>query len=615
MGTMEIQQLGSDVVDKIAAGEVVERPAHLLKELVENSIDADATEISVEINEGGKSICVMDDGRGVLPAELPLVFARHATSKIHGSEDLWKLSTFGFRGEALASISAVSRMDFSSRRKGETKAYRLKSDFGSMGEAFETAMGEGTRVHVTKLFENIPARLKFLKSDAGELSQIKNVIRAMALQYPQVGWRLKNKAQLIFFWQKEASFLDRAQKVLEVDRLYEAKSDYEGFKARIIFSDPATVVGVSRQIWIFVQNRWVQDKALQAAVMEAYRGLLMHGQYPICFVSLECPPDQVDVNIHPTKSMVKFVDPKKAFRVVHHGLRNAIEQAPWMSAKKQDLSKPIETKLQNLSFVDKQLHRSQFQKKNFDSRKQTPLNGPKPRLEDLRLAGKRDEDLKGSSLEDSRNTLDPTQNLPIENSKSLGFWSRLQVIGQVNLTYIVAQGKDRMVLVDQHAAHERVAFERLMRAWKEGGTIKVQNLLLPLAIDMDESMVEALVGFTSDIKKMGIDIEQAGPCTLIVNSLPAFIKEKALVNSLKKLAGDIVDHGGSFALETSIADVFATMACHSVIRAGQALSTKEMQQLLIDMDEFPLSGFCPHGRSVSVEILYSQMEKDFGRRV
>ncbi len=602
---MEIQQLGSDVIDKIAAGEVVERPAHLLKELIENSIDAGATKISVEVDEGGKSISVVDNGQGVVSDELPRVFARHATSKIHRSEDLWNLSTFGFRGEALASISSVSKMDFISHRKGEDRAYRLQCDFGQLGEVFGTSAEQGTRVHVTKLFENIPVRLKFLKSDAGELAQIKNVIRAVALQHPQVEWRFKNKKQLVFFWPKEKSFLDRAKKVLETSRLYENRMEAGGFKVHVVFSDPSNVVRVSRQIWIFVQDRWVQDRGLVAAVMESYRSLLMHGQYPICVVSVKCPPDEVDVNIHPTKSQVKFVDPKKAFRAVHHCLRQAVEKAPWIDLESTGLkTSPEKIKTQNLSFEDREINRTQFQKKSFYSENpvdfQDKKMNPKVGLSELRLAAR------GLDLESGEEFLR-------ENQKTGGFWSRFQVIGQVDLTYIVAQGRDRMLLVDQHAAHERVAFERLMKFWKEG-SVKSQSLLIPLTVDMDESEVEALMTLVSDLGKMGIEMEQAGPATVVINSQPSLIKEKALVKALKKMAGDFVNKGGGFALETAIADIFATMACHSVVRAGQALSPEEMKQLLVDMDEFPLSGFCPHGRTVSLEFPFSQLEKDFGRR-
>ena len=639
---MEIKQLKSEVIDKIAAGEVVERPSNLLKELIENSLDAKATKIFVEVDQGGKSITVADNGRGVPPEDFSLVFARHATSKIQDSEDLWKLSSFGFRGEALASISSVSQVDFVSLKKGSSKACRLESHFGKVGKVFETSSGEGTRVSVKRLFENIPARLKFLKSEAGEMAQIKNVLRAMALQNPQIEWKLKSKGQLVFFWPGEDSFLERAKKVLKSQSLYETHSELEGLKAHLIFSDPSNVVKVSRQIWIFVQNRWVQDRGLQSAVMTAYRSLLMHGQYPVCFVSLQCPPSEVDVNIHPTKSQVKFLDPQKAFRVVHHGLRRAVEKAPWMgeggggqagdslvstggNVFKSKSGKAFQGKSQSLLSGDPEVDRTQFQKKVFQTKKDSGFTGFKVSLEELRRA----RDLKpgdlnaksfdrqnGDPSSHSEETVhtDPLQVL--ENtavSSGTRTWSQLQVVGQIDLTYIVAQGRDRLVLVDQHAAHERVVFEQLMKSWKEG-SVKSQSLLVPLNIDMDEAEVEALLSLVTDLQAMGVVIEQAGPGTLVLNSIPCFIKEKALVKALKKLALDFINHGGSFALETGIADIFATMACHSVVRAGQALSLEEMKKLLEDMDQFPLSGFCPHGRSVSLEFPFSQLERKFGRR-
>lgn len=593
---MEIQKLNSDVIDKIAAGEVVERPAHLLKELLENSIDAGATKIEIDVDHGGKSICVTDNGKGVFPEEIPLVFARHATSKIKDSDDLWKLATFGFRGEALASIASVSHLDFTSRRRGQDKAYRVHCEFGNLGEIMETAAPEGTRVQVSQLFSNIPARLKFLKSEAAEVTQIKNVIKAMALQHPNVEWKFKNKGTLQFFWNEQTSLIERARKVFEIDKLYENTFEYEGFKAHVIFADPANVVKVSRQIWIFIQNRWVQDRGLQAAVMEAYHSLLMHGQYPICFVSVECPPDEVDVNIHPTKSQVKFIDSKKAFRVVHYCLRQAIEQAPWLVRPKSEIKEEIPVP-QNENFLDNQIQRTQFKTKYYAPvipQREIPI-GPPIGMAELKMAAVREEFTPEVATGES------------------GYWSSLQVVGQVDLTYIVTQAGDKMVLVDQHAAHERVAYEKLMKAWRES-QIEVQNFLFPLTIDLNEIAVENLLLATDQLAKAGVVIEQAGPASLAISSLPSFIKEKGLVEALIRMANDIEAQGGSFAFEKSVGDFFATMACHSVVRAGQSLSIEEMSQLLKDMDEFPLSGFCPHGRNVSLEFPFSKLEKDFGRR-
>ncbi len=623
---MEIKQLKTDVIDKIAAGEVVERPSHLLKELLENSLDAAADRIEIDVDEGGKTLCVLDNGRGVLPAEIPLVFARHATSKILEAEDLWKLDTFGFRGEAVASISAVSQLDFTSRHEGEEQAFRVKSEFGQLTPIMEASLPVGTRVQVTGLFNNIPARLKFLKSDSAELTQIKNVVKAMALQHPHVEWKLKSKGKLVFIFPKTDSLLERAKVVLETDRLFQSDFKFEDFHATVIFSDPSQVVKVSRQIWIFVQNRWVQDKGLQAAVMEAYRSLLMHGQYPIAVVSLQCPADQVDVNIHPTKSQVKFLDSKKAFRAVYHGLREAIEKAPWQKStpKAERTFNAIE---ENQNFSDSAFEKVHFKQKSQSLRQETKpfVNGPRITLQDWKNEALEREGL--SSRADCQSHKEfqfKSETSPLESrgfsifseaepATSSSYWSQLQVIGQLDLTYIIAQDKDRFVLVDQHAAHERVAFERLMRDWNLG-QVPIQSLLIPLVLDLDSDEVETLLGMSPDLQKMGIEIEQAGPESVAISSLPSYIKESGLVEALKKIAREVIEQGGSFAMEKTLTDIFATMACHSVVRAGQALSLQEMNQLLKDMDEFPLSGFCPHGRSVSLEFTFARLEKDFGRR-
>ncbi len=268
----------------------------------------------------------------------------------------------------------------------------------------------------------------------------------------------------------------------------------------------------------------------------------------------------------------------------------------------------------SLKFEDQSFSTTQFQQKsNFSYKVDAPISH-RPSMEDLRVAAASRETRQSEPESSDGMGSDDSSSATTQQEASAGYWSSLQVIGQVDLTYIVTQAQDKMILVDQHAAHERVAFERLMQAWR-GGDLEIQHMLLPITIDLEESEVEALLTVQEDILKMGVQIEREGPASLAISSLPSIIKEKGIVEALKKLAFEINDKGGSFALETTIGDIFATMACHSVIRAGQALSREEMQSLLQQMDEFPLSGFCPHGRSVALEFSFTQLEKDFGRRV
>lgn len=597
---MEIQRLKPEVVDQIAAGEVVERPAHLIKELIENSLDAMADQVEVDVSEGGKKVRVQDNGVGIYKDDLPLSCARHATSKIKTSDDLWNLITYGFRGEALASISSVSRLKITSKRKGEKQAFMYENTFGKSGEPLITGSSDGTTIEIEDLFSNVPARLKFLKSDSAEVTQIKNVIKAQALAYPEVEFRFKQNGKVVFYYQKDKSLVDRAQKVLGCKKMYAATNEYEGYQLDIAYSSPNETFGTSKQIWSFVQNRWVQDKTIMAAVMEAYRSLLMHGEFPFCVIKLTAPKEDVDVNIHPTKSQVKFKENSKIFRFVNQTLRASLEQAPWLGSmsqtKPKEVFSPPVVEESSLRFRDQALEKVQYSKKSFHSE----AADHKPSLEDLRKAAEvRPTELEAHSF---------------KRPQAQIFWSKLQVLAQTHLTYILAEGDEALFLIDQHAAHERVVFERLMYHW-QNGKFEIQNYLLPLSVDLSSDQVEALMGLTPDFQKMGLEVEQGGPETLLVNSAPSFISEKAIQKSLVKFADEVMTKGGSFSLENKISDIFATMACHSVIRAGQSLSQEQMVSLLEQMDEFAFSSYCPHGRNVYVEIPYTKIEKDFGRIV
>lgn len=627
---MEIQVLSPEVVDQIAAGEVVERPAHLVKELVENSIDAGATRVHVEYHDGGRTVKVIDNGKGMSPEDLPKSLERFATSKISKTDDLWGLRTFGFRGEALASISAVSKMTLTSRRAGDEQAFQLVSDYGKRREIDKVGGSQGTTVLMEGLFENTPARLKFLKSDAAEHTAIKTTLKAMALSHPEVEIRVQENGKLVGFWPACKNRKDRVEQILEIKPLFVGEATRENVTAYAVFADPHNVAKTAKNIWMFAQNRWIQDRSLTAAVNEAYRSLLMHGEYPIACVWVDLPPDCVDVNIHPTKSQVKFQNPSLAFRAVAGSIRSTLEQAPWVpagapkpimhsvsaessetpwgsAATSQENSAPRMAPVaptENLSFSDRALQTAQFQKKDFNFGYNS-VQEPKVDYQAL---------MDAAESRESFATMPSTQPQEQQMPEPRGYWSSLEILGQANLTYIVTQARDKLVFVDQHAAHERVVFEKLMSAWK-GGKIDIQEFLFPLAIDMSPEKVEALLTLVSDIERLGVHIEPLGPGTIGVKAAPLFIKEATLGNVLDKMAGEIAEQGGSYSLERAVGDICATMACHSVVRAGQALGTEQMRNLLRDMDMFPLSSFCPHGRPVSVEYPFYKLEKDFGRIV
>ncbi len=610
------------MIDQISAGEVVERPAHLVKELVENSLDAGATDIEVEIDNGGRRVLVRDNGKGMERQDLVQCLARHATSKIQVADDLWALVTYGFRGEALASISAVSELSLVSRPSGATMAQELKCHYGKIADPVEVGGKLGTSVSVDNLFGNTPARLKFLKSDTAEITQIRLVLKAMAMSSPRVSFRIRGKGKLLHFWPESSSLKERAEQVLESKPLFYAEGSENGIEVKIAFSAPHQVVANNRQIWIFARGRWVTDRGLMAAVMESYRNLLMHGEYPIVALWVDLPPDEVDVNIHPTKSQVKFLDSSRVFRAVLHVLRSALAMAPWLEEilKDQKVREAHLAPSPSISFSDQELVRTQYSDRGNWVRGEQILQVKEP---DHHLLGpltdalpeKRIQTMPLSCPEKGASSVleSPSEQLsPLKDQMATAQWSSLQILGQARLTYIISQSSESLLLIDQHAAHERVLFETLMNSWNTGRK-EVQNFLLPLSLGIEADHLEAIMSRASDLEKLGIGVEQSGPESLAVNSCPVILKEAAVEKALRWLGEDLVSKGGSFAFEKIVSDFFATMACHSAIRAGQVLSIGEMKNLLEQMDEFPFSSFCPHGRPVFVDYPFRKIEKEFGR--
>ncbi len=606
---MAIRVLAPEVVDKIAAGEVLERPANLIKELVENSLDAGSDQIEVTFDAGGREVCVQDNGKGMSCEEIPLAVRRHATSKIDLAEDLFSLTSFGFRGEALASIAAVSRLSLTSRTRDQVDGHRLQGAFGVFSAPHPIAAREGTELRISELFANVPARLRFLKSEAAEHGQIKSVLKALALAHPQVGFKVRSRGELVFHWPKGQTYLERALDVLQVKALYAGECDVDGVQAQVLVSSPEETMNVNRNMWFFAQGRWIQDRALSAAVMEGYRNTLMHGEYPTVVVRLMLAPEDIDVNVHPTKAQVKFKNSQSVFRATCRAVREVLEKSPWLGTLPAQVTSPaftwsppppkIESEPENLKFSAPEIDRTQYSQKAF------PLAAVRAAVQSYQPSIPEKADKFESTIRSERGSV----------GDSTGFaWASLQCVGQVNQTYIVAQSDEALYLIDQHAAHERVVFEKLMNAYKHG-KIDVQNLLLPMVFDFSQEEVEALHSQREKIERMGLSLERMGPESIAVQALPAVIGESSVSEALRKMAFELMEHGDSHALEKSVGDIFASMACHSVVRAGQPMSEEQMRSLLVQMDEYPLSSFCPHGRPVFIKRRFSEIEREFGRIV
>ena len=626
-----IKKLPQNIINQIAAGEVVERPANMIKELVENALDSGASKIEIHFSQGGRFVQIKDNGCGIQSKELDLALSPHSTSKLNSIEDLWNIHSYGFRGEALASIAEVSDLTLISKPSDQNQARRLKSLFGKKQKTEEVGAVNGTTVIVEELFKNIPARMKFLKSEASETNLIKNTLKALALSAPNTEFRILHKNKLLFYWPKTDNQEHRVQAVLGLKNTFYTKTKYNNIHIEAVLCAPNETLPTRRMMWFFVDNRWVDDSTLYSAVMAAYRSLLMHGEYPIVVLNITCPPEDVDVNVHPSKSKVRFKNPSAIFRAVHHSLRALLETAPWAKTETEDTTEPLlknketedttkpllQNKEEELSFPIKkntQFHKKQFSFKDYGDEQKKTISSAIKNLHPTEPSS--DSELIHTDTSPTNPNLSThTKEISVNKSnEEKGYWSSLYVLCQAHLTYILTQSENKIIFIDQHAVHERVLYERLMLIWNQGKG-DIQNRLVPLCLDMDESTVEALCSIQSDLNKLGLKLERSGPSSLIVHTAPCLLKDLALQKSLLQVGEEIKSTGGSFALEKKIADLCATMACHSAIRAGKALSLKEMQALLQQMDEFPLSSFCPHGRPVFVEYPLSRLEKDFGRRV
>ncbi|MCC6277022.1 MAG: DNA mismatch repair endonuclease MutL [Oligoflexia bacterium] len=585
-----IRTLDDQTINKIAAGEVVERPASALKELLENSADGGARRIEVFIEEGGRKLLkVRDDGAGIPEEELLLALSRHATSKLSSISDLQSIETFGFRGEALSSIGAVSRLTLSSTTPGALKGAEIASVGGALGEVRPQSPIEGTTVVVEDLFFNVPARQKFLKSQGAETAAIKKTVKAFALAHPEIQIQLTIDGKLVYNF-PACDFVTRAHQVLELraNQTIHIKKRLEDCELEAVLSRPELSQSTQQNLWLLVQGRPVQDRSISHAIVEGYRHVLMEHQFPQGVLSLRVSPETIDVNVHPAKTQVKFVNPQSVFRFVHVSINEALEKE--LGSKKQNISQGAESFFEQPTLMSE--NRVQYAVKQFNLEQMSPMSS--------------------NANQDVSPWFEPKK----ESSQNVGAWESLQVIGQVANTYIVTQSPKALVLVDQHAAHERVMFERLMRDFKNS-RVDSQVALLAETLELGEEASENLCEDEASalLQRLGFEIIRRGPSAIAVVSRPTLLQDMGLGPMLSRVSEQISDGRGAQELNKVVGDIVATMACHGAIRAGKVLSPEEMASLLKQMDEFAFSSFCPHGRPVSVSLSLHDLEKLFKRIV
>lgn len=600
----QIRRLPEDLVNRIAAGEVVERPAAALKELVENAIDAGATRIAVSLDEGGLDrIEVTDDGCGMNPAGMALALERHATSKLP-DESIELVTTLGFRGEALPSIASVSRFTLESRTRASDQGWRRVVDHGVLVEDGPAALPPGTRVRVENLFGKVPARRKFLRSARSEYAACLDVVKRLAMARPEVGYTLDHAGRTVLSLQPGQELADRVAQVvarelkdngvaIELDR----PSDSGTMRLSGIAGLPTYNRGVADHQYLFVNGRPVKDRLLVGAVRGAYSDMLARDRHAVLALFLDLPPEDVDVNVHPTKTEVRFRDAAGVRGFIVSGLRQSLATGDRRSAQTPDAaamgrwqSEPVRELAPALASI-------------FSNR---DWSAPSSSVREASAAWRSYE---GDVLDRPQGRAEEAAPVPdVAEDYPLGI-----ARGQVAQTYIVAEAADGLVLVDQHAAHERLVLERLKAAGAAEATARAQALLIPDVVEMDEVDCDRLEGAAGKLAELGLAIERFGPAAMLVRSLPHALANADPAKLLRDIADDIAKHGESLLLGEKLDLVLATMACHGSVRAGRTLSVAEMNALLREMERTPRSGQCNHGRPTWVKLRMEDVEKLFGR--
>ena len=574
---MSIRRLPSELVDRIAAGEVVERPASALKELIENGLDAGAGSVTVRLSGGGIGLIeVVDDGSGMSPADMRLALERHATSKLPG-DTIERVTSFGFRGEALPSIASVSRLTLESRRRGE-EGWRIEVDHGKRGGEGPAALPPGTRVRVEELFGKVPARRKFLRSPRAEYAACLDTVKRLAMARNDVAFTLEHDGRKILSLQpSEPPARVAALLAAELER-HGVGIDCvrDGLGLTGVVSLPTFNRGVADQQFLFVNARPVKDRLLVGALRAAYRDLIARDRHPIAALFLSVPLEEVDVNVHPAKTEVRFRDPAAVRGLIVGGIRAALDAESHRSAAREQSAAPV-------------LWTSS-------------VSAPSPQP-----AGVREERALFTGIRVEPAARAEPATAPVE-SFPLGV-----ARGQVAGTYIVAEAEDGLVIVDQHAAHERLVLEKL-RAARNGGTVPRQDLLIPEVVELDEPDCDRLEAAIADLADLGLELERFGPTSILVRSVPAALRGPDIAKLLVDLAGEIAELGSAMSLKERLDHVEATIACHGSVRAGRVLSVAEMNALLREMEVTPRSGQCNHGRPTWVKLAHSDIEKLFGRR-
>lgn len=593
---MKIRKLEPHLINQIAAGEVIERPASAVKELVENALDAKATVITVQLRDGGRSlIAITDNGIGMGKDDLELAVERHATSKLPVG-DLFNIQTLGFRGEALPSIGSVSRLHLTSRPQGTAEAWLLKVEGGEKKPPQPTSHPHGTHIEVKDLFYATPARLKFLKTPSTELAHTVEILNRLAMGHPTVGFKLLSDQRIVFDYKACESLQMRLSQVMGTEFSQNALSlemSRGDIHLKGFISLPTLNRSNASQQYLFVNGRPVKDKLLQGAVRAAYQDFLASNRYPLLAIFIDLPYEEVDVNVHPAKTEVRFRD-------------SGLIRGTLVSALKQTLSGASHKTATTLSAQALRALRPEPIHQPSLATYRPPISSPFPQ---------RNSSYTTESLREDRLPLSPSYPPPQEVAEIPEQSMEIPPLGfakaQFHGTYIIAQGAEGIIIVDQHAAHERLVYERFKA---EKGKIQRQPLLIPEVVELDHNALYRLKNVQQELIDFGLIIEPFGEKAMLIREIPALLGDINLQELLQDLADEVEEMGSPLSLKERLAEILATCACHNSVRAGRKLSLEEMNSLLRQMEKTAHSGQCNHGRPTYVELKRTDIEKLFGRR-
>lgn len=602
---MNIRLLPQKLINQIAAGEVVERPASALKELIENAIDADASQINIRLIDGGRTyFSVSDNGKGMDPEELTLAVERHATSKLP-DEDLFNIQFLGFRGEALPSIASVAKVCITSRPKKASEAWTITIEGGCKNQPSPAAHSFGTTVEVKDLFYNTPARLKFLKSPQSEMINAKDIVNRLAMAYPHIHFSLSDEKRLLLNYPAVSKLFQRVSQVIgksfDVNAI-PIETEYEGIKLTGFVGLPTYTRSTSSEQYLFVNGRFIKDKIITGAIRGAFQGLISHEVHPVLALFLSIPSKDVDVNVHPAKTEVRFKDTGRIRGLLVASIRNKLAEHGYKTASTISIG----------ALEKSVLHVLPEYKFNHTSR-HTFLNSFNNQSEQIFSCDK-DNSVQSNVIEFNdygygvktvslaeQNSAQSTDDLP-----PLGFAK-----AQLHKTYIISQTKDSIIITDQHAAHERLTYEKLIKGSLE--SLATQLLLIPEIVDLKSDEVDLLVSRADELKNFGFVIDAFGKDSIAVREIPALLSKTNIKQLIQDLADTLKEFDDTILLSDKMKDIFARIACHGSIRSGRELTFDEMNSLLRQMESCGTSGQCIHGRPTYIELKLNDIERLFGR--